>query len=197
MEQQSQTKSNYQDNHWLNMAEAASVIASIGGSVASIFFKEIILASAPLSACVALNVINRKRLLNLVTKENDKAIAALTQHNQNERANICDQIMQIQQSNNNLQNQYENVSHQLAELEFASNSNELIQKLQSQNEQTALEVEKLAQIQIYSQPIQDSANSVELYCRNGDGYQQLGEKQKAINEYSQAIKIDSRCAKAY
>ncbi|MGD1918877.1 MAG: hypothetical protein ACFCAD_08280 [Pleurocapsa sp.] len=107
MEKQLHIYTKYQDNHWLNIAEAAAVVGSVAGTIASIFLEEMILASIPLSACVALNLINRKRILNLVTTKNNETIATLSQHNQSDHANICDQMMQIQQSVTSDHDQYE------------------------------------------------------------------------------------------
>ncbi|WP_319421412.1 tetratricopeptide repeat protein [Pleurocapsa sp. FMAR1] len=194
MEKQLPTKTNIQDNHWLNIAEAVSVVGSIGGTVAAICLKQnIFLASVPLSACVALNLINRKRLLNLVTIENNTAIAQLTQHNHN----LIEQMMEVQHSASNQKTlydaDYQNMSQQLTQIDASSRDN--MQKLQSQYDELAAKVKNLNQINISSQA--RSLNSAQLYCQNAYGYEQMGEKQKAIEEYTQAIKIDAEYAQAY
>ena len=190
LENQSEIKDS-PDNHWLNTAEQVALAGAIGGSIASLFWQEIILASLPLSACVALNLINRQRLLKLATTNNERALATLNQHNQSARGNLIDRMMLIQQSIDN----YEETSRQLIKLN--SRTNEKVNQLEQQQEQTTLEITKLAQVQSYSEPVEDSFNSVELYCRNGDGYQQLGEQQKALREYTKAIESDPNCARAY
>ncbi|MGB5713210.1 MAG: hypothetical protein WBM44_20175, partial [Waterburya sp.] len=102
MDKQSETISTSQSNsHWLDIAETASVFGSIGGSVASLFFKEIFLASIPLSVCVALNLVNRKRILNLTTAETHQAIAELAQENQDVHTNFSQKLTQLQQLTNN------------------------------------------------------------------------------------------------
>ena len=197
MEKQLPIKINIQDNHWLNIAEAVSVVGSIGGTVAAIYLEKIFLASVPLSACVALNLINRKRLLNLATIENNKAIAQLIEHNQNDRANLIEQMMEIQHSVSNQKTRYDidyqNVSQQLTQID--ANSSKNMQELQSQYDELAAKVTNLNQITISSQA--GSLNSAQLYCQNAHGYKQMGEKQKAIEEYTKAIKIDAEYAEAY
>lgn len=191
MEKQLDTQANYQDNHWLNIAETVAVAGSVGGTVASIFLKEMLLVSVPLSACVALNLINRKRLLSLITTQNNEAIATLSQHSQQDHANICDQMMQIQQSVSSDRDRYEidhkNVSENIKQLD--SSSQEQMQKLESQHKELASKVMKLAQ--------NTTSDSPELYYQNANDYQQVGKKQQAIQEYTKAIKLDREYAEAY
>ncbi len=197
MEKQLPIKTNIQDNHWLNIAEVVSVVGSIGGTVASIYLEKIFLASVPLSACVALNLINRKRLINLVTVENNKAIAQLIQHNQNDHGNLIEQMMEIQRSASEQKTQYDadyqNMSQQLTQVDGSSREN--MQRLQSQYNELAVKVENVSQVNISSQA--GSLNSAQLYCQNAHGYKKMGEKQKAIEEYTKAIKIDAEYAEAY
>ena len=180
-----------QDSHWLNIAEIVALASSISGSIASVFLQEIILASIPLSACVALNLINRKRLLGLIMTQNDQAIATFSEHNQNDHGNLCDQIMQIQQSvmsdRDKYEIEYENLSQELREANLDSKQD--IQKLKSQHAELAAKTVTIAQ--------NTDFNSAELYYQNANGYSQMGEKQKAIQEYTKAIKIDSNYAEAY
>ena len=179
------------DNHWLNIAETIAVVGSVGGSIASIFVKEIALASIPLSTCVALNLINRKRLLNLVETKNDRAVATLSEHNQNDHGNICDRIMQIEESVTKLQNKYEtdnqNVSGQLQQI--SSDFQKNIKTLNSQYTELASKTVKIAQ--------STTSSSAELYLQNASGYQQMGETEKAIAEYTKAIELDEAYAEAY
>ncbi len=197
MKKQSSTKTNYQDNHWLNIVEGCAIVVSIGGTVASMLLGKMFLASVPLSASVTLSLINRKRLLNLATIENNKAIAQLVEHNQNDRGNLIKQLMEIQRSVSNQKTRYDinyqNVSQQLTQID--ANSSKNMQELQSQYDELAAKVKNLNQINISSQA--KSLNSAQLYCQNAHGYKQMGEKQKAIEEYTKAIKIDAEYAEAY
>ncbi len=175
MEKQLPTKTNYQDNHWLNIVEGCAVVGSIGGTVASILLEKIFLASVPLSACVALNLINRKRLLNLATIENNKAIVQLIEHNQNDRGNLIEQMMEVQKS--------------VEERQIQHDSN--YQQLQSQYDELASKITKLTLTQT------NVSSSAKLYYQKAIDYEQMGEKLKAIEEYTKAIKIDSEYAEAY
>ena len=187
MNKQLDINTNDPDNHWLNIAETIAVVGSVGGSIASIFVKEIALASIPLSTCVALNLINRKRLLNLIDAKNESAIATLSQHNQNERNDICDRMAQIEQSAIELQDKSEtdrnDTSQQLQQIDSD------IQKINFQYAELASKTAKLVQ--------STTSGSAELYYQNANSYEQIGEMEKAIAEYTKAIKIDESYAEAY
>ena len=191
MEKQADIQTNYSEPHWLDIAEMIAVAGSIGGSVAAIFLEEIVLASIPLSACVALNLMNRKRLLSAIATENNKAIATLTQNSQNHYGNICDRVGDLEQSIGDNQNKsetsYQHLSGQIAQID--ANSKTQIEELKLQYNQLSSKTTKLVQ--------STTSNSAELYYQNATSYQQMGEKQKAIAEYTRAIEIDSKYAEAY
>ena len=179
------------DRHWLNIAESLAVIGSVGGSVAAIFLQEIVLVSIPLSACIVLNLFNRKRFLNLITTENNKAIAILSQQTKNDYGNLGDQIIHIEQSITNGKNKsetdYQHLSQQLTQIEF--DSKKQIKELKSQDSQLSSKIAKIVK--------STTSSSAELYYQNAAGYQQMGEKEKAIEEYTRAIQIDKKYAEAY
>ena len=197
MDKQSETLSNSQsNNYWMDVAETASVFGSIGGSVASIFFKEIFLASIPLSICVALNLVNRKRIISLTTAENKKAIAELAQQNQESHSNLSQKLTQLQQSINNQLAQYQtDQNKQLQKLD--TDFNERTQELQQQKDELAIKVEYLNQIESFTRAIQSSPKSAELYCQRGVSYQQMDKKERAIEDYTKAIELDPSYAFAH
>ena len=55
------------NNSWLNIAEIITVSGSVCGAIASILLQKYIYVSVPLSASVALNLFNRKKMLYAVT----------------------------------------------------------------------------------------------------------------------------------
>ncbi len=200
MDKQSETISTSQNNsHWLDIAETASVIGSIGGSVASIFVKEIFLASIPLSICVALNLVNRKRILSLTTAENKKAIAELAQQSQDSSTNLSEQLAKLQQSINNQLARYQTDQKNLYQHinKLNTDFNERTQELQKQEEELATKIEYLSQIESSTRAIQSSPDSAELYCQRGVSYQQMGKKERAIEDYTKVIELDPSYALAH
>ena len=187
MNKQLDIETKERDNHWLNMAETIALVGSVGGSIASIFVEEIALASIPLSACVALNLINRQRLLNLIDAKNEKAIATLSQQNQNDHNNIRERAAQIEQSIREIQNKSEtdrnDISQQLQQIDLD------IQKINSQYAQLASKTAQMVQ--------STTSGPAELYYQNANSYQQMGELELAISEYTKAIEIDDSHAEAY
>ena len=199
MEKQVETRSTSQSKHWLDIAETASIFGSIGGSVASFFVQEIFLASIPLSICVALNLVNRKRILSLTTAENKKAIAELAQQNQDNRTNFSQKLTQLQQSTNNQLAKYKTdrdiLSQKINKLNH--DFNERSQELQQQEEELASKLEDLRQIEKYTRAIEALPDSAELYCQRGNSYEQMGDKERAIEDYNKVIKLDPSSALAY
>ena len=191
MEKQLPTKTNYQDNHWLNIVEGCAVVGSIGGTVASIFFKEMFfLASVPLSTCVALNLINRKRLLNLATIENNKAIAQLTQQNQNDFSNLGDRQTQHDSNYQQLQSQYDELASKITELTLTltdvSNSAKLHYQKAIDYEQMG---EKLNAIEEYTKAIKIDSGYAEAYSQRGLLYSNTGSRKAAVEDLRKAAKL--------
>ena len=200
MDKQVETISNSQsNNYWFDVAETASVIGSIGGSVASIFFKELFIASIPLSICVALNLVNRKRILSQTTAETKKAIAELTQQNQESYSNSSQKLVSLQQSHNSHVAKYQTDQNILSEKinKLNADFNERTQELQRQKDELANKVEYLNQIESFTRAIQSSPKSAELYCQRGVSYQQMGKKERAIEDYTKAIELDPSYAVAH
>ncbi len=196
MDKQVETTSNSQSNYWWDLAETSSVIGSIGGSVASIFFKELFMVSIPLSICVALNLVNRKRILSQTKAETKHEIAELIQQNQKSNSNLSQKLTQQQESINNQLAQYQtDQNQQLNKLD--TDFNERTQELQQQKDELATKVEYLNQIESFTRAIQSSPNSAELYCQRGVNYQQMSKKDRAIEDYTKAIELNSSYALAF
>ena len=200
MDKQAETISTPQSNsHWLDMAENTSVIVSIVGSVTSIFVKEIFLASIPLSICVALNLVNRKRILSLTTVETQKAIAGLAQQNQDNHTDFSQKLTQLQQSISSQLAKHQTdqniLSQQINKLntDFQNST----RKLQKQEDELATKIEYLSQIESATRAIQSSPESAELYCQRGNSYQQMGKKERAIEDYTKVIELDPSYALAH
>lgn len=199
MEKQVETKLNSQNSHWLDIAETTSVIVSVGGSVASIFFKEIFLASIPLSVCVALNLVNRNRIVGLTKTETQNAIAQLTEKTQDGQVQLSEQLAKLKQSNDNYivmyQKDQDNVAQKISGLN--TDFNKRTQELQEQEQKLNSKLEYLNQIETATRAIQASPNSAELYCQRGNSYKEMGKQQRAIEDYTKVIELDPSCAVAY
>ncbi|MBE9170848.1 tetratricopeptide repeat protein [Pleurocapsales cyanobacterium LEGE 06147] len=205
--------SNSQNKHWLDIAEIVSVIGSVGGSVASLVSNQFLFASLPLSVCIALNLANRRRLINLLTQENQKAIATIVQQNKEEQTNLSEQLQQLKlsthdkfarQSRDNQAN-FTTLSTQIAKVEqLISDLNKLTQtqsdRLKHLNHhQNHLEkaVSYLSEINSCSQALQLAPFSAELYYRRGNSHRHLGNKYRAVEDYTKAIELEPHHALAY
>ena len=200
MDKQAETISTAQSNsHWLDIAETASVLGSIGGSVASIFFKELFMASIPLSICVALNLVNRKRILSLTKAETKKAIAELAQQNQDSYSNFSQKLVTLQQSYNNHVAKYQTERNVLSEQinKLNANFNKRTQELKQEEEELANKLEDLRQIENCTRGIEEISDSAELYCQRGNSYVHMGNKKRALEDYTKVIELEPSSAIAY
>lgn len=85
----------------LNAAETLSVLGAIGGAVASVVFQQVAFASIPLSAALALNLANRRQMLNTLNQTQQTAIAQLIQENlttQNRVGKLTQELAVVQDS---------------------------------------------------------------------------------------------------
>lgn len=107
----------------LDIVETLSVIGSIGGAVASLVFQQIALVFIPLSVSVALNLLNRRWLLDASSQNNQTAIAQIGRDNfktQEQVGTLASQLTQLQQlttKNNGEQEQFGTFTKQLVQLQ--------------------------------------------------------------------------------
>lgn len=202
MQKQPETESNSSNFPWLNLAETISVAASIGGSIATIFLKEaFFIASVPLSVSVALNLVNRRQILNRLNLENQMAIAQLS--NQWQASTEAQQSTLSEVKEN--QARIETHSKQLAEVKqlltgLSQRTQELYFSTQNQDRQQQQIKEVigyLREVENLSQTIQANPNSSDGYYKRGLVYQRLEDRQSAIEDYNKAIQLDPNCAAAF
>ncbi len=144
----------------LDIVETLSVIGSIGGAIASVVFQQIALASIPLSVSVALNLLNRRRLLDASSQSNQSAIAQIVQENfktQEQVGTQASQLTQLQQlttkKSGETQEQVGTLTQQLAQLQQLStdlgqsqnNHNLAITQVRQENVETQAKFETLTQ----------------------------------------------------
>lgn len=188
--------------HWLEILEAVSVIGSIGGSVASLIFQQVFFASLPLSLSVTLNLVNRRRLLNLAAQDNQTVLTQLSQQSQEYQTNIrnlSEQLTGIQHSSiaQLLQRSQEHQLNIKALSEQLTKVQQLTTDLSSRNQYLHEYVYQEAKEKpVEEKPIEEF-NSAEFYYKRGLSFQDAGNKQRAIEDYSEAIRLDTYYALAY
>ena len=84
------------NNSWLNIAEIIAVAGSIGGAIASIFLQKYLYASLPLSASVALNLLNRQRMTHSITSTESR-IEQLEQQSQQSEFLLSELSQKVEQ----------------------------------------------------------------------------------------------------
>lgn len=183
----------------LDIAEMVGVVVSIVGAIAAPITQQIALASIPLSATVALNFLNRKRLLCLLEEQIDKNKESIEQLQELIETNKTESTSLIEERKKELAKQISEVQKQLTS-DLSSSKEELlenIQKLETQEKNLENLVGNLREIENLSQALRVKPDSAEFYYQRGVRHQGLGDKQGAIEDYTAAINLNSKYAEAY
>jgi tetratricopeptide (TPR) repeat protein len=172
----------------LEILELVAIVGSFGGSIAALVMNSTAaIASFPLSVCLALNFASRKDLRREMKLYDETTLFQLTQQINSLQEKTTNSLEEITVTQNQL---CKDVSQNKQELETAINS--LQQKLQQSDKTIA----HICDIAIATQAISRDFNATEYYCQRGYSYENLGDKQGAIQDYTKAIEIDPTCAKA-
>lgn len=176
----------------LDIVEILSVVASVGGSIASVVFQQIAFASLPLSLSVVLNLVNRRQQIA--------------------RLDLADRTIMEQLSNaiNHNQNQIQTTSKELAELSQAkdklSTIVEYLKKIEGYNKaiqvdahdvdayyQRGVNLEflghKEAAIADYNKAIQLNNTHAYAYYNRGLLLGNLGDRKGAVDDLRAAAKF--------
>ncbi|MBR8827943.1 MAG: tetratricopeptide repeat protein [Gomphosphaeria aponina SAG 52.96 = DSM 107014] len=189
-----------QGKHWLDKAEMVGVVVAGVGAIAAPLTQQIALASIPLAATVALNLVNRRRLLALLTeqigqnqRESVEQLQELIARNKTESNAI------IEENKNHFVNQITAVQQGLT-LDLSKSKQELqenLHKLETQQKNIEEMVGNLRDIENLSQALRVNPDSAEFYYQRGVRHQRLGDKQGAIEDFTEAIRLNSKYAEAY
>jgi tetratricopeptide (TPR) repeat protein len=202
--------------HWLNTVEIIAAIGSVGGSIASVVINQAALASIPLSLTIALNLANRRRLLNQMEQGHQAAIAQLTHSGENHQKlieRLTEQgkndrivITQLVEQGKAHQTSLEVLTMKLAEnqktltAELDKRTQELqdsTQALDLKQQQIQEFTERLHTIETRSRAIQANVNAAEAHFERGAIHQQLGDLEVALEDYTTAIRLNPNHADAY
>ena len=182
---QSETASSRQ-RHWLNMAETLSLLAAIGGSIASLIYQQVLFAAIPLSAAAGLNLLNRKRLIAVSHEENQDAIAELAQEN------LRNQVTQRV-----FKERLAEVQHLAIAPEKSIRSlHQTTRKLGQRQRSLVNVVDRLRALEEYNQAIRINPQDAEAYYNRGNARFYLGNIQGAIEDYNGAIRYNPKHAQA-
>lgn len=96
----------------VNLVDAITVLAAIGGGVASLVTQQIAFASIPLSLTAVLNLANRRQHIGVVQEQQRMEIAHLFQRSQND---LHAELLAVQQANDGVKSQIEHLNQQDAQ----------------------------------------------------------------------------------
>ena len=187
------------------MEKQTDIIGYIGlgissiGAIASILTNNIAVASVPLVVGVGCNLVSRKQY-------NDALVEAYNV----QQESIDNVLKQLQENTNQIQEQLLENRRELGNsLEGVKKS--INNSLEAQKKDLAQDIKKidlqyqelnqlvhtLEDVQNLSQNISNEKSSARFYYDRGVNYEKLGNKEGALKDYTEAIKLDSSLALAY
>ena len=186
--------------HWLDIAEITTVLASIGGSVASLLLEQFLWVTIPLSTSVALGLINRQRLRRTLESEllnKQVEIAALVEKNKQQ---IEKNKYKYKQKNRDLQTELAEVTDDLGQLRNLVTTELFdLQKIERENSQNTIKnIEdvrhSLSEINVFTEGIESNLKRLN---KRQKATSQLVRELKAIDVFSQSIKAGVNVAQSY
>jgi tetratricopeptide (TPR) repeat protein len=179
---------------WLDNLEIASVAVSVGSSILFTLTNQIALATIPLSFTAAINLANRKRLINAVMESQQAATAQLVVQSQQQQQTLESQRQADQAK-------FAGVGTQLVEMQELSTAfSQQLQALDEKGTNIETVLEKLREIDRFTQVIRTNPTAAEPYFNRGQVRQSLSrmeDNRLAIEDYTQAVKMAPGMAKAY
>ena len=212
-------KSTLRKTDWLDKAEIAAAVGTLGGAVTSVVFQQFWWVTIPLSVSTGLAVVNYQRLKQLVDykqeaitiliRANQAQISQLEQesekYQQENKANVSalkqasnsataelEQLRQEQKTNlGSTTNDLQSLQTSMAQLD------ELTQKLEQEQNETRKLAKELKAIEKFTRIIDNNSNSAQPYFLRGSAYQRSGNILRAIDDFTKVIELRSDHAKAY
>ncbi|MEA5533875.1 tetratricopeptide repeat protein [Crocosphaera sp. XPORK-15E] len=215
MESQVETQELENESSANNLSDIFDLLSGVGlfGGVVGSFFGNAAFATIPLSFSLALQMANRRQLKVEMAQVQQTAIMQLTEQINNNKSVIFEQFNQSKQETNNqlgqqnqaFQAKVNDLSDKLQDAQQSIDGlmqedrklNEFTNALNSQQQQVEEIVKSLQQIENLSQVIRSNPDGVEAYYQRGLSHQKLGDKTGAIEDYTEALHLDSTYAKAY
>lgn len=205
--------------HWLDIAEMTAVAGSVGGSLTSVFFKQFLWVTVPLSLSAGIAVINHQRLKRQITseqeavafliEENHARITKLKQQSEKQHWDNTVEFTELKQTNHHVTEKLDKLdSEQKQKLERAtqelqtlqasmSKLDELTSKLEAEQSKTRELAGELKAIEKYTQIIGHSPESAQAYYQRALAYQRTGNIERAIADFGQTIALENDRAEAY
>jgi tetratricopeptide (TPR) repeat protein len=194
MQQPHETQLATAQSSWMNKVEIASVLISFGGSVASVMMQQFAYAVIPLSLTAAMNLANRRRLINAIEQSQHQTNAQLV-------AQIQQQQKSLEQQTQTTQTEFETIQAKIQAIQAESEVfNHQLQGLDEKGNNIETVLEKLREIDRCTQAIRTNPKAAELFFQRGQvrqSLQRMEDARLAIEDYSQAIELAPTIAKAY
>lgn len=170
----------FQEN-WVRAAEYGAIALSFGGSLATIAFQQVALATIPLSATALLSVCHRRQISQQISCEVN-----------NIKSTIEWQKEEL------IQNQSQAISNVLHKQDTEAMRVALeLEQHDSRIDDLRSSTKYLRTVQNCTQQILNGSSLTNAYYTRGVGHHHLGDLREAVQDYSEAVTRDPRNAQAY
>ncbi|MDJ0661443.1 MAG: tetratricopeptide repeat protein [Crocosphaera sp.] len=199
-------------NNLSDIFDLLSGIGLVGGAVGS-FCGNAAFAAIPISFSVALQIANRRQLKVELAQMQQNSVMQMTEQMNNNQSVILEQFQELRkdsettltQQDKKFQTITQDLSEKIGKNQESFNrlkveKDELSQftySLESQLNTVETIVETLQNIENASQLIRSNPEGADAYYQRGLNHQKLGDKTGAIEDYTEALHLDSTYAKAY
>jgi tetratricopeptide (TPR) repeat protein len=188
--------SSLNNHHWLDITEKIAVVGAISGSVVSVFMKQFLWVTIPLSASATFTLLNHQRLKKLIAEEQAE-ITTLVQINRETIATVRAKSKERYQDNQTNIAQLESDLAQVRNL--ATSELARIQKEETENfNLTSKELQglqaSLAQLDNLSHKLEQDLDTVDKKQKETG---RLVRELKAIDIFTQNIKVDLNTVQSY
>lgn len=203
------------NNSWLNIAEIIAVAGSISGAIASIFLQKYLYVSLPLSASVALNLLNRQRLTHSITS-NKNRIEQLEQQSQQSEFMLSELSQKVEQENemtsselsgrlqadetklSKISQEVQNIRQHLLQVnDLNQNLDKSFNNLNKQQIEINKLIKELRVSEDQSQTVLSVGNPAEFCFNLALVNQEEGDRDRAMENYIKAVEINPDFTRAY
>jgi tetratricopeptide (TPR) repeat protein len=198
----------------VNVLDVVAVVGAVGGSIASLVSQQVAFAAIPLSVSVALNVVNRRQMMNQMLEQQNAiaqsaqlsqqmnsvqdSVSELSHFQQQSLAQVNQQIQAQQTTFATLSGQFGEFKHFSANLtQETQQLKDAAKALQAQQQQFEETLVQLREMEDLSQKMCANPDTAEFYFTRGLSHERLRDKQKAIEDYTAAIDLAPNYAQAY
>jgi len=193
--------------------DALSGLGLLGGAIAALVTGNAAAGTLPVAAAVGFHLVNRRQLAEQMMQKQAAATAQITEQINQHQSSLTEylqkfqletqaafdrqqqtQLAHQQSLSQSLQQQGEHLQSQL--VDFRAETQQTAQRMEQQHQELVVVVNELRQMENCSHTIEASPQA-EAYYQRGLSHQRLGDRDEAVRDYTEALRLNAELAGAY